>query len=501
MDGAGAAVGISLERAVGIGGHHVDTDGSHGNAGGQIHPGDGIAGGFGLDGNDAAAHIDGYAVGESTAGSIGCGRSGVGGRAHQGRAEAAGGDAAQLGGGAVGTVLVQLAGNIHVGRLNGGALDKGGLVSLQLGGHHIGRDIDSGNVHSGRGNTRLGEDSTDGQDIHIAGSRDAPAALDGGFRKGSNAGRGHIGFYLDSAEIAAAAKGRGGFRGGPGLVGIGDQHAGDLDVPAFGVDKRLEAAVSLGHDDREAHGHVSHTDIRLLNAGIGDAVGIGLHFQSLAAGKDAGPGHGCLVHGIVLCECDIAGNAVLGKCDLNRLALFVFDADGCGAAKPCLGAFPCAVIEEGLNCDRRIVDGYTIQLSLVGGIQQSHCHIGRHIHLADCESGGVDNGFGKGRSVGLDGYRSGGDGSAAINTGAGTGACVADRHVCVDACHGTLDASQTGGEMGGSIGGIAGLYAHTVRRKAVALVQAQVSLKSTLRIGIAGHQSRGNRREVLIGDA
>ena len=490
MDGAGAAVGICLERAVGIGGHHVDTDGSHGNAGRQIHPGDGIAGGFGLDGNEAALYIDGRSVGESPAGSVGSGRGGVGGRAHQGRAEAAGGDAAQLGCGAVGPVFVQLAGNIHVVRPNGGALDKGSLVSLQLGGHHIGRDIDSGNVHSGRGDTRLGDDSTNGLDIHIAGSRDAATALDGGFREGSHAGRGHIGFYLGTAEIAAAAKGGSGFCGGPGEVGVGDQHAADLDIPAFGVDKRLEAAVGLGHDDRETHGHISHADIRLLNAGIGDAVGVGLHIQSLAACKDAGPGHGGLVHGIVSCVCDVAGNAVLGK----------LDADGCGISESGLCAFSLAVIEEGLNRDRRIVDGYPIKLSLVGGIQQSDCHIGRHIHIADCESRRVDDGFGKGRSVGLDGYRAGGDGSAAVNSGGDIRACVADRHVCVDTCHGALDASQTGGEMGGGIGGIAGLYAHAVRRKAVALVQTQICLENALRVGIAGHQSRGNRREVLIGD-
>ena len=54
--------------------------------------------------------------------------------------------------------------------------------------------------------------------------------------------------------------------------------------------------------------------------------------------------------------------------------------------------------------------------------------------------------------------------------------------------------------MGGGIGGIGRLNAYAVCRKAVALIQAQVSLKNTLRVGIAGHQSRGNRRKRLIGD-
>ena len=54
--------------------------------------------------------------------------------------------------------------------------------------------------------------------------------------------------------------------------------------------------------------------------------------------------------------------------------------------------------------------------------------------------------------------------------------------------------------MGGGIGGIGRLNAHAVCRKAVALIQTQVCLKNTLRVGITGHQSCRNRREALIGD-
>ena len=54
--------------------------------------------------------------------------------------------------------------------------------------------------------------------------------------------------------------------------------------------------------------------------------------------------------------------------------------------------------------------------------------------------------------------------------------------------------------MAKGVCGVARLNGDAVCRKAAALIQPEICLENALGVGIAGHDSRGNYREILIGD-
>ena len=186
--------------------------------------------------------------------------------------------------------------------------------------------------------------------------------------------------------------------------------------------------------------------------------------------------------------------------DRNDLAVCAFYAEGSGIGESCLCALPFSVIEEGLNGDISVIYGDTVQHGLVGGVQQSHCHIRSHIHLAHLEDGGIDDGFRKGGAVCLHVHQACGDAAAAVDFGKGVGACVADGQVGLDAGQTGAYAARAGSQMGNGVCGVARLNADGIRRKASALVQTEICLENALRVGIAGHDPCGNGREILIGD-
>ena len=413
--------------------------------------------------------------------------------------ETAGGGAAQGGGSALTKALVQFAAKGHLGRVKDCAADIGGLLCRQRCGEHIHRHINAGYLHICLGNTGVRQSGTDGLDRHVAGSGNGAAAHDTGLGLGADHSLGQVGLRADGVCIHAAQR-LGGFRRSLSGIGVCHLKALNIDHSAGAVDKGTEAACGLGPDDGDAGGHIAGLHIGLLHAGVGDAVGLGLYLQRLAGGKNAGSGHGGFVNGVVLCKGDVAGKAVLGELDRNRLAVFAAYADGRGVRESCLCALAVSVIEEGLNGDCPVIYGNAVQLGLVGGVQQSHCHVRRHIHQAHLKGGGVNNGFRKGGAVCLKLYLTGGDAAAAVDFGEGVGACVADRNIGIDACQIGAYASRAGRQMAKGVCGVARLNGDAVCRKAAALIQPEICLENALGVGIAGHDSRGNYREILIGD-
>ena len=495
----GAAADLRLEAAVG-GGFNLDCADVYQAQRdvGHFGAGFGIAGGFAYDADRAAA--GNLCVADACAAdSGGTGFYRVDSQTSQLHVEIAGGGAAKRGGGALGKALIQLAAKGHAGRVKACAPDIGGLLCRQLRGDHIHCHTDAGDFRRCLGNTGVRQCGAAGFHRRSAGNGNGAAALDACLGLCADHSLGHVGLRADGICIHAAQR-LGGFRRSLSGIGVGHFKALHIDHSTGAVDKGTEAARGFTPDDGDSSSHITGLHIGLLHAGVGNAGGIGLQLQRLGVGKNAGSGHGGLIHGIVFRIGGVAGKAVLFELDRNDLAICVFYADRSGIGESCLCALPFSVIEEGLNGDISVIYGDAVQLGLVGGVQQSHCHIRRHIHTAHLEGGGIDDGFRKSGAVCLHVHQACGDAAAAVDFGKGVGACVADSHVGLDASQIGAYTARAGSQMGNGVCGVARLNVDGVRRKAAALIQTEICLENALRVGIAGHDPCGYGREILIGD-
>ena len=293
---------------------------------------------------------------------LGCGH--IRRRAHKSHVQTAGGHAAQLrqGSAVIGVAIgavIEVADNVHIRGSDRRILKERVLLCQKLRLHHICRDVDTGKLHGGAGDAcfRVGSAVDRHCELTVhgyrAGSADTCLSLgaDGGIR--------HVGFRAGGVRFHAA-HGLGGLGSRFRDIGVGDIQRLYVDYRAGGVDKRLEVALGLCHDDGDTGSHIARLYIRILHAGIGDAVGLGLYRQSLLACLHAGSGHGSFVCGIVLRKGDVAAKTVLGDLDCNRLTIFAFYADWCGVGECCLGALALAVVEEGLHGDRRVIDRHAV---------------------------------------------------------------------------------------------------------------------------------------------
>ena len=330
-------------------------------------------------------------------------------------------------------------------------------MSLQLRGQNIGSDLDSGDCRIGLRHTGIGQSGTEGLDSNVAGSGDLTAALDGRFRNRAHAGKGHIGIRADDGNVGTeATHGRCGLCLRLCRVGVRHIHALCVDRGSGGVNKGLEGAVGLCLEDRQTHCHIAQGQIVHLHIGLRNAAGLGIHGDGFACRVDAGSGHGSFITGIVPGNGNITLAAIEGQGHIR----------GSGIAqdrhRAILGAAVFTHIQSGRNIDIGSTDRNTVQLCLIGGIQQGHCQIYRHRRAGSGKGGGIDDRLRKGLARCPDGYLTGSDGAAAVDFGGGIGACVADRHICLDTCQGALNASHAGRETGRSIGGIGSLYTDSV---------------------------------------